>query len=125
MRDRTDRQRAQRRGVTAEAWVARQLEQTGWSVVATNFRGAGAELDLVVVRDGVVRFVEVKARQAGDDSGWEAVGPAKQRRLTRAAEAWLASQPGDCVEAAFLLALVELGADGWTVEWMDDPFDAR
>ncbi len=110
--------------MTAEAWVAGQLELLGWTVVATNFRGSGAELDLIVVRDGAVRFVEVKARQPGDDSGWEAVGPAKQRRLVRAAEAWLAAQPTAPREAAFLLALVRCEPGSWTVEWMDDPFDA-
>lgn len=104
--------------------MAGQLERLGWSVVATNYSGSGCEIDVIVVRDGVVRFVEVKARQPGDDSGWEAVGPAKQRRLVRAAETWLAQQPTTCREAAFLLALVTCGPAPWSVEWMDDPFDA-
>ena len=124
MRDRLDRRRAWQLGVTAESWVAQQLELLGWSVVATNYRGSGAELDIIVVRDGVVRFVEVKARQPGDDSGWEAVGPGKRRRLVRAAQTWLSQQEGTCCEAAFLLALVQCGPGPWTVEWMDDPFDA-
>jgi len=124
VRDRHDRRRAQERGVTAESWVAHELERLGWSVVATNYQGSGAELDLIVVRDGVVRFVEVKARQPGDDPGGQAVGWRKRRRLVRAAEAWLAEQSGDFVEVAFLLALVRCGPGAWSVEWMDDPFDA-
>lgn len=124
MHDRLARQRAQARGRTAEGWVAWRLEAQGWTVLATNYEGSGAELDVIVVRDGVVRFVEVKARQPGDDTGWESVGRQKQRRLVRAAETWLASHPGPVREAAFLLALVTTGPDPWSVEWMDDPFDA-
>jgi len=104
--------------------VAGELERLGWSVVATNYLGSGAELDLIAVREGVVRFVEVKARQPGDDSGWEAVGARKRRRLVRAAETWLAEQPRGFLEVAFLLALVRCGPGSWSVEWMDDPFDA-
>ncbi|MEN0063711.1 MAG: YraN family protein [Myxococcota bacterium] len=109
--------------MTAEGWVAHELTKLGWSVVATNFRGSGAELDVIAVRDGVVRFVEVKARQAGDDSGWESIGPRKQRRLVRAAETWLARQDDTFEEMAFLVALVQCGPGPWSVEWWDDAFD--
>src|ERR671936_697410 len=52
-------------------------------------------LRLLVVRRGrALRFVEVKEKR-GERLGdpLEMVGPEKQRRIRRAAEAWLASRP--------------------------------
>jgi putative endonuclease len=54
----------------------------------------GNELDLVLRRGRRLVFCEVKAKQTerhGDP--FEMVGPEKQRRLRRAAEAWLAAHP--------------------------------
>jgi putative endonuclease len=59
-----------------------------------NAWAAGYELDLVVRRGRVLRFVEVKEKRGarfGDPL--EMVTPEKQRRLRRAAETWLASRP--------------------------------
>jgi putative endonuclease len=62
--------------------------------VATNVWAGGNELDLVVRRGRVVAFVEVKAKGgAAFGDPLEMVGPEKQRRLRRAAEAWLAAHP--------------------------------
>lgn len=75
------------------------------------------------MRDGCVRFVEVKARQPGDDSALEAIGPEKQRRLRRGAEAWMSQGDHDRYdEYAFLVAVVTLAADGWQLESLDDAF---
>jgi len=108
-------------GQCAEAFVEAYLHGDGWEPLARNWRGGGAEVDLVVGRDGVVRLVEVKARQPGDDSGLEAVGPEKQRRLRRAGEAWLAEH-GPVVEIAFMVALVTLTEGVWGLELIDDAF---
>lgn len=113
----------------AERWVAERLEAAGWEVVARNWRGGGGELDLVAVREGRVRLVEVKARRPGDDAGLEAVGPAKRRRLIQAARLFLDEWPDLVVEACFTVALVHLAGDGpgrspLRVDWIDDAFDA-
>jgi putative endonuclease len=121
-RDSEDRRRALRRGHDAEAWVAQLLEAQGWSVLARNWHARGGELDVVVERDGVLRFVEVRARDPRDDTGLESIGPTKQRRLRAAAEAWLLAHGEPEREVAFLVAIVALHADGWTVEWLDDAF---
>lgn len=118
-----DRRAALRRGAQAEAWVADRLEAAGWTVLDRNWRGRGGEIDLVVARDGVVRFVEVKARAPEDPTGLEAVSRSKQAKLIRAAEAWLLEQPTAPEEACFLVAVVDCGAQAWTVEWIDNAFD--
>jgi putative endonuclease len=110
------------RGRSAERHVGEQLVAAGWSVRATNWRSEAGELDLVVERDGVLRFVEVKARAEGDADGLEAITLDKRRRLTRAAEDWLAQNGPPASEAAFLVALVTVGPGGFQVELWDDPF---
>ena len=65
----------------------------GWKILGTNAWAAGYELDLIVRRGRVVRFVEVKEKRGtrfGDPL--EMVTPEKQRRLRQAAETWLASR---------------------------------
>jgi putative endonuclease len=107
-------------GAAAEAKVADALVVDGWTVLARNWRGAGGEIDVVVERDGKLRFVEVKARTGPDDLvGLEAIGEHKQRRLRAAAEAFLSSYGRPFDEACFLVAWVE----GGTIEWIDDAFD--
>jgi putative endonuclease len=66
----------------------------GFRVVAVNARAGGNELDIVLRRGRRLVFCEVKAKSGprfGDP--FEMVGPEKQRRLRRAAEAWLHEHP--------------------------------
>ena len=66
----------------------------GWRILGTNVWIAGYELDLIVRRGRRVAFVEVKAKSGprfGDPL--EMVTPEKQRRIRRAADAWLVQHP--------------------------------
>lgn len=62
------------------------------SLLDRNWREGRLELDLVC-RDGdTIVFVEVKTRASAERGGPEgALTPAKQRSLSRAAQAWLAA----------------------------------
>jgi putative endonuclease len=66
----------------------------GYRVLETNSRPGRVEVDLIARRGRRIVFVEVKAK-LGDRFGdpVEMVGPEKQERLRRAAEAWLAQHP--------------------------------
>jgi len=69
----------------AERWLRRQ----GWRVLQRRFRNGHRDIDLVAERDGLVAFVEVKARRRydfGDLVG--AVHWRKQRELARSAAVW-------------------------------------
>ncbi len=70
----------------AERWLARR----GWRVVHRRYRFGHRDIDLVVERDGVVAFVEVKAR-SGDRFGdpVEAVNWRKRIDLERSALSWI------------------------------------
>ena len=70
----------------AERWLRRQ----GWRILDRRFRSGHRDLDLVAERDGVVAFVEVKARRGlGGGDPVEAVGWRKQRELVRSAQVWI------------------------------------
>jgi len=72
----------------------RHYRLRGFRVLAVNAWAGGNELDLVVRRGRRLAFVEVKEKRAVDAGDpLEMVGPEKQRRLRRAASAWLAANP--------------------------------
>ena len=77
-------------GQRGERAADRWLRRHGYKIVARGDRGRLGELDLVAVDGRTVVFVEVKTRRthsAGHPA--EAVGPEKQKRLTRLALAFL------------------------------------
>ena len=93
----------------------------GWCVLERNARAGNGEIDLVIRREGCVRFVEVKGRTAVED-GWSAVTPWKQGKLRRAAEMWLQLHPDVAYdEVAFMVAVVTFG-EPWKLELLDDAF---
>src|SRR3954469_3469677 len=81
-------------GFTAERRAVRWYRLRGWRILGENVWAAGNELDLIVRRGRVLRFVEVKEKRGsrfGDPL--EMLTAEKQRRLRRAAEAWLGARP--------------------------------
>jgi putative endonuclease len=86
------RQSAFRFGVSAEARAALLLAAKGYRELARRWKSPLGEVDLVMRRGQTIVFVEVKARARLDDAAW-AVLPRQQRRIVRAAEAWLAAHP--------------------------------
>jgi putative endonuclease len=94
-----------------ERRAARWYRLRGWRILGTNVWAAGNELDLIVRRGRHLRFVEVKEKSGaayGDPR--EAVSDEKQRRVRRAAEAWLAAQPElDGLRAGFDVVAVREG----------------
>lgn len=83
---------AHRLGVTAEAACCAALQSDGWTVLARRLRTAAGEIDLVAERDGLLAFVEVKARPTLATAAI-ALGPRQRARLLAAAEIALAEHP--------------------------------
>ncbi len=77
-------------GLLGERIAARWLRREGWSIVAHRFRSGHRDVDLIVTREGVVAFVEVKARRGeGFGSPVEAVHARKRRELVKSAQVWV------------------------------------
>src|SRR5262245_43088433 len=103
-------------GRWGEDQAARWYGAHGFAIVDRNWRSASGEIDLVVRRDALVVFVEVKARTSnafGDPSG--AVTVAKQRRIRRLAAEWLATNAVHGVAVRFDVVSV-LGVDVRVIE---------
>jgi putative endonuclease len=81
----------QGRGAWAEQQALAHLERAGLRLLERNFRCRLGELDLVMADGPVLVFVEVRFRASTRyGAGFETVTPAKQRKLLRAAGAYLA-----------------------------------
>jgi putative endonuclease len=90
----------------AERWLRRQ----GWRVVERRFRTGHRDIDLVVERDDLVVFVEVKARRGAEfGDPVEAVNWSKQRQLVRSASIWIErhGRPADAYRFDVVGVLVE------------------
>ncbi len=82
-----------RLGAHGEDRAADWYRRAGFLVLDRNWRCPEGEIDLVLERDGLVVFCEVKARtSARYGSPWEAVDGRRQARLRRAASRWLAER---------------------------------
>jgi putative endonuclease len=92
-RDTASREAADARGRHAEARAAAALAAEGWAVLARRLRTPAGELDLVAEREGLLAFIEVKARATLAEAA-AALGPAQRRRLVAAAEWWIGANPG-------------------------------
>lgn len=103
------------KGLSGEMQAERTLCGKGMTVLARRFRAETGEIDLILQDGETIVFCEVKARpkgKAGD--GLMAVTPDKQRRMTRAALAFLAQR--EWMERPVRFDVVEITSGGvWHV----------
>ena len=114
------RERVWRDGEDAACQVYRDR---GYRLIARNWRCPLGELDLVLTRDGVVVFCEVKARRPSMLGGpFEAVTPAKQRKLRALAQAFCASERPQADRYRFDVASVSVDGESSDVHVFEDAF---
>lgn len=80
------------RGVAAEEAAAKLLTDQGFAILGRRVRTPGGEIDLIARREGVLVFVEVKAR-SDLVAASESILPRQRRRIVAAAEMYLAANP--------------------------------
>ncbi len=95
----------------AERWLIRR----GWRILATGWRGAGGEIDIVAERRGILAACEVKTRTRYDPHT-PPIRPAQRARLARAALAYVGRHPAFSCHAIRpdLIVVVPRGA-GWQI----------
>jgi putative endonuclease len=111
------------RGRLGEDAALAAYARRGFRSVARNWRCPLGELDLVVERQGLLVFCEVKARSGSAfGGGYEAVTWWKRRKLRQLAEAFLVSERPPQAAIRFDVASVWLGPGGADVEIFEDAF---
>ena len=102
-----------RRGRRFEALAEALLNERGWRVLDRNVRFLRKEIDLVVEKDGLVAFVEVKGR-SGPAFGHplEAITRRKRQAISIAARGWIARSDFRARSYRFDAVSVRLMPDG-------------
>ena len=107
-------------GRAGERAAGRWLTRRGWNILATGWRGAGGEIDIVAERRGVLAACEVKTRRRFDPH-MPPVRPAQRDRLARAALAFVGRHPAYAAHAIRpdLIVVVPRGI-GWDITRIED-----
>lgn len=110
------------RGLRGEETAAAFLQSLGWYIEAHRFRLGRHDVDLIIRKDPIIAFVEVKTRSSqAFGAPLEAVGWRKQGAVARVAQVWRArfGRPWD----VYRFDLVGLTADpggGQAIEHVED-----
>jgi uncharacterized protein (TIGR00252 family) len=107
-------------GRRAEQVAADYLRAKDYQVLAQNWRTRWCEIDLIVSKQRVVYFVEVKYRgNARQGSGLDYITPRKLAQMHFAAEFWLARN--QTATGDYRLAALEVtGQDYSVTAWLDE-----
>jgi len=111
------------KGRAGEDAAARVYEGRGFVVVARNWRCTLGEIDLVLLRRGLLVFCEVKTRTGtAFGGGYEAVSWSKRKRLRNLAEVYVGQHGFADGDVRFDVASVWLTRGGPDVEVFEDAF---
>lgn len=112
-------------GKHGEELACAELRRLGYEILERRYRTRFGEIDIVARQDGVVVFVEVKARGGpGFGSGAAAVTAWKQRRVARMAQDFVVRHRLHGHPCRFDVVAVEVGRDGPRVDVFRHAFDA-
>jgi len=109
-------------GQQGEDIAASYLEQKGYAVLDRNWRCGHKDLDLVVTKDNVIVFVEVKTR-TGTEWGdpVDAVTDRKIRRIVNSADAYIRFNQID-MDARFDIVSIVVEDGEFKVEHIEQAF---
>jgi len=113
-------------GAAFERLACRELERAGLELLARNYTTRHGEIDLVMRHGDAVVFVEVRYRvRAGHGNAAASVTRAKQDRLIRAAQLWLAAHPQHAQRPCrFDVVSYDGPAEGARMQWLRGAFEA-
>ncbi|MBI5416158.1 MAG: YraN family protein [Candidatus Omnitrophica bacterium] len=115
------------RGKQAEDAAVVYLQAKGYRILTRNYRNPFGEID-IIARDGpTLCFVEVRSRaETWHGHPFESISPLKRRKLTRAAQGFLAGQNDDDVDARFdVVAVIPDDHGGYSLELIQNAFEVE
>lgn len=112
-------------GKQGEDLACAELERRAYAILARGYRTRHGEIDIVARHEGMIVFVEVKARGSVEFGGAAAaVTPWKQRRLTCMAADYLARHALHDTPCRFDVVTVDAAEGGIRIEVYPHAFDA-
>lgn len=77
-------------GRKAENVAAKYLEESGYEIIAQNWRTRWCEIDIVAKKKKIVYFIEIKYRKSNAyGGGLEYITTTKQRKMDFSAKMWV------------------------------------
>lgn len=100
------------------------LKNKGFRIIQTNYRVAGAEVDIIALTGGILCFVEVKTRKSGEFGLPEAfVHLAKQRKIIRAAKFFSTRKAYRDYQVRFDVISIIRDGNGMIVDHLENAFE--
>lgn len=110
-------------GNRAEREALHFLVREGLKPVARNFRNRGGEIDLVMLHDDCLVFIEVRYRTSTQfESPAPTVDRHKQQKIVRTAAMFIARRPRYARLAMRFDVVAITGGKDSTIEWLQDAF---
>lgn len=108
-------------GLKGERIAKRCLLKKGYKILATNYQCRFGELDIIAKKGDQLVFCEVKTRSKGMIAPpQESVTPAKQRKMVKTAQFWLAEHPWPKEMRFDVLAISPDYLGRWQVEHLEN-----
>lgn len=111
-------------GNAGEDAVVAFLEKQGFTICARNFTVFGGEVDIIARQGEIVAFIEVKSRSTTYFNLSEVVVPAKQKKIIKAARAYIYRHRLAEEELIFRfdVALLALKGNSWDITYIPNAF---
>ncbi|WP_461515804.1 YraN family protein [Porticoccus sp.] len=114
-------------GLLAERWARAYLEQCGLKTLELNYRTPRGEIDLIMMDEATLVFVEVRLRRhSGFATAAQSIDGPKQRRIVATAQHYLQRkqlwEKIPCRFDAFCLSKDNGNEEEYQVEWLQNAF---
>lgn len=121
-----DRNKRQKLGQEGEDIACRFLTDKGHTIIERNWRSGHLEIDIISVSADGIHFVEVKTRRKSIQAPpQDNVDVAKQRKIARAAQAFLRSSGGMLMknaECCFDVVAVTFSGEEAATEYIENAY---
>lgn len=112
------------KGVKAEWAAANWLKLKGYRILETRYKTKFGEIDLIISKNNLIAFVEVKARK-DNATALESITPKMRHRITQAAEFYISQHDVSNYDFRFDVVSVSTGFLGMvTIQHLDNAWIA-
>ncbi len=113
-------------GIVGERKVAEYLERFGFTIIATNYRIRGGEIDIIARKKNLLACIEVKTRQSSLIDPASLVPQSKQRKIITTALQFISTHTEYAeLVCRFDVALVEKCEGVYDVHYIENAFSAE